>query len=128
MQRAPHEEVKVIRCTRGSLFDVIVDLRVGSQTFCRWFGLELDAASRAMLYVPRGFAHGFQTLHDGTEAFYMVSEFYTPGAEVGFRWDDPAFGIEWPLGPPTEISDKDRTWPDFDGRRDSRSDGEGVAS
>jgi dTDP-4-dehydrorhamnose 3,5-epimerase len=93
------------------IFDVIVDMRPGSSTYLRWFGVRLDAVDRAMLYVPRGFAHGFQTLEDDTETFYMVSEPYTPGAEVGFRWDDPAFGIEWPAGSPTSISEKDRSWP-----------------
>jgi len=114
-QRAPHEEVKLIRCIRGALFDVIIDLRPDSTTFSRWAGFELSASNRRMLYVPRGFAHGFQTLEDDTETFYMVSEFYTPAAEAGVRWDDPAFGIEWPLGSPTEISDKDASWPDFTG-------------
>lgn len=116
LQRSPHEEVKVIRCARGSLFDVIVDLRTDSPTFRRWIGVTLDARNRSMLYVPRGFAHGFQTLEDETETFYMVSEPYAPGAEDGVRWDDPSIGIEWPLGPPSEISDKDRGWPDLAGK------------
>jgi dTDP-4-dehydrorhamnose 3,5-epimerase len=120
MQRPPHAEVKVIRCMRGSFYDVIVDLRPASATYRRWFGVTLDAVERAALYVPRGFAHGFQTLEDETEAFYMVSDVYAPGAEVGIRWDDPAFGIEWPVGPPTMISEKDRTWPDLDAADDSR--------
>ena len=115
LQKAPHEEVKMIRCIRGALYDVIVDLREGSPTYKQWIGAELNEENRRMLYVPRGFAHGFQTLTDGTEAFYMVSEFYTPGAETGVRWDDPAFGIEWPLGPPAEISEKDASWADFSG-------------
>jgi dTDP-4-dehydrorhamnose 3,5-epimerase len=114
-QRRPHEEVKLIRCTRGSLFDVIVDLRADSPTYLRWIGVELSAANRRSLYVPRGLAHGYQTLEDDTEAFYMVSELYAPGAEAGVRWDDPAFGIEWPFGAPTVISEKDRSWPDFAG-------------
>lgn len=113
-QRAPADEVKLIRCTSGALCDVIVDLRPESSTFTRWAGFELTAQNKRMLYVPRGFAHGFQTLVDGTEAFYMASEFYTPSAEGGVRWNDPAFGIEWPLEP-TEISDKDASWPDFEG-------------
>lgn len=112
-QRAPHEEVKVIRCVRGRLYDVIVDLRPGSPTFCRWVGVELDQDSRRMLYVPGGVAHGFQTLRDATEVFYMVSEPYAPESADGVRWDDPAFGIEWPLGEPTAISDRDRAWPPF---------------
>jgi dTDP-4-dehydrorhamnose 3,5-epimerase len=114
-QRSPHQEVKLIRCIRGSLFDVIIDLRPDSVGYKRWIGVELTADNRRMLYVPRGFAHGFQTLEDDTETFYMVSEFYMPGAEAGVRWDDPVFGIEWPHGDPTEISDKDRHWPDFTG-------------
>jgi dTDP-4-dehydrorhamnose 3,5-epimerase len=113
-QRPPYEEVKIIRCISGSLFDVIVDLRPGSPSYKRWTGVELNAENRRMLYVPRGFAHGYQTLEDDTESFYMVSEFYMAAAEGGVRWNDPAFGIDWPLGAPTEISDKDRSWPDFD--------------
>lgn len=115
LQDPPHEEVKLIRCVRGSLFDVIIDLSPGSASYKQWTGVELSADNRRMLYVPRGFAHGFQTLEDDTETFYMVSELYMPGAEAGVRWDDPTFGIEWPLGEPSEISEKDRTWPDFAG-------------
>jgi len=115
LQRPPYEEVKLIRCTRGSLFDVIIDIRPESASYKQWAGVELSARNRRMLYVPRGFAHGFQTLEDDTETFYMVSEFYVPGAEDGLRWDDPMFGIHWPLGEPSEISDKDRSWPDFVG-------------
>jgi dTDP-4-dehydrorhamnose 3,5-epimerase len=114
-QRPPHQETKLIRCIRGGLFDVIIDLRPDSTGYKRWMGVELTADNRRMLYVPRGFAHGFQTLEDDTEIFYMVSEFYTPEAEGGVRWDDPAFAVEWPLGPPTEISQKDQQWPDFRG-------------
>jgi dTDP-4-dehydrorhamnose 3,5-epimerase len=114
-QRPPHEEVKLIRCVRGSLLDVIIDLRPESPSYKRWIGVELGARNRRMLYVPKGFAHGFQTLEDDTEAFYMVSEFYTPIGEAGVRWNDPMFGIEWPLGEPSEMSDKDRSWPDFVG-------------
>jgi dTDP-4-dehydrorhamnose 3,5-epimerase len=114
-QRPPHEEVKLIRCTRGGLLDVIIDLRPDSAGYKRWIGVELTAENRKALYVPRGFAHGFQTLEDDTEAFYMVSEFYTPEAEAGVRWDDPAFGIEWPFDQPSEISEKDQLWPDFIG-------------
>jgi dTDP-4-dehydrorhamnose 3,5-epimerase len=112
-QRPPHEEVKLIRCIRGSLFDVIIDLRPNSADHKRWIGVELSASNRRMLYVPRGFAHGFQTLEDDTEVYYMVSEFYAPGAEGGVRWDDPVFGIEWPIHRPSEISEKDQHWPDF---------------
>jgi dTDP-4-dehydrorhamnose 3,5-epimerase len=112
-QRSPHEEVKQIRCIRGSLYDVIVDLRPQSASYKQWTGVELSADNRRMLYVPRGFAHGFQTLEDDTETYYMVSEFYVPGAEAGVRWNDPAFGIEWPLAEPSVISEKDQSWPDF---------------
>lgn len=115
LQRPPHEEVKMVRCIRGALYDVIVDVRENSPTYKQWIGVELNEENRRMLYVPKGFAHGFQTLVDDTEAFYLVTEFYTPGAEAGVRWDDPAFRIEWPLGAPTEISDKDASWPDFSG-------------
>jgi dTDP-4-dehydrorhamnose 3,5-epimerase len=111
-QVAPHEEVKLVRCIRGALYDVIIDLRSGSPTRGHWFGVELTAANRLMLYVPAGFAHGFQALADDTEALYQVSEFYTPGAERGVRHDDPAFAIRWPL-PVTAISDKDASWPDY---------------
>ena len=114
-QREPVEETKTIRCIAGALYDVIIDLRPGSPTFKRWIGIELTAKDRRMMYVPRGFAHGFQTLEDDTEAFYMVSEFHTPEAEGGVRWNDPAFGIEWPVTPPTQMSEKDRGWPDFAG-------------
>ena len=112
-QRSPHAEVKFVRCTRGKMHDVIVDLRPDSATFRRWIGVELSENNRRALYVPRGFAHGFQTLADDTEVFYMISEPYAPEAADGVRWDDPAFGIVWPLGDPTEISDKDRSWPNF---------------
>ncbi|HEY7283720.1 MAG TPA: dTDP-4-dehydrorhamnose 3,5-epimerase [Actinomycetota bacterium] len=112
-QRAPHAEAKFVRCIRGALWDVIVDLRRDSPTYRRWVGAELSASNRLAMYVPRGFAHGFQTLADDTEAFYMISDPYVPDAGGGYRWDDPAFGIEWPLGAPTEISDRDRSWPEF---------------
>lgn len=115
LQRPPHAEVKLVRCTRGAIYDVIIDLRKESPSYERWIGVELTEDNGRMLYVPEGFAHGFQTLADDTESFYMVSEFYTPSAEAGVRWDDPAFGIEWPLGEPTEISEKDKNWPDYRG-------------
>ena len=112
-QRPPHEEVKLVRCTRGALHDVIVDLRPDSPTLRHWIAVELSERNRRALYVPRGFAHGFQTLADDTEVFYMVSEPYAPESAGGVRWDDPAFGIVWPLGDPAEISEKDRSWPDY---------------
>jgi dTDP-4-dehydrorhamnose 3,5-epimerase len=111
-QVAPYEETKLIRCTRGALYDVIIDLRRGSPTYKRWMGVELTAQNYKMLYVPAQFAHGFVTLEDETEAIYFMSEFYTPGAERGLRWDDPEFGITWPR-PAEVISEKDANWPDF---------------
>jgi dTDP-4-dehydrorhamnose 3,5-epimerase len=113
-QRVPHVETKLVRCIHGAIYDVIVDLRPGSPTYRRWTGVELTARNRRALFVPEGFAHGFQTLDDDSEIIYQVSEFFTPGAEGGLRHDDPAFGIRWPL-PVTVISDKDRAWPDFKG-------------
>jgi dTDP-4-dehydrorhamnose 3,5-epimerase len=111
-QVAPHQEAKLIRCTRGALYDVIVDLRPNSPTYKQWFGIELSADGYSMLYVPEDFAHGFVTLVDNTEATYQVSQFYTPGAERGLRWNDPAIGIEWPVTPAV-ISAKDANWPDY---------------
>lgn len=111
-QRPPHAEAKLIRCIRGALYDTIVDLRPGSATFGQPFGAELSAENRRMLYVPAGFAHGFQTLVDDTEALYQVSAFYEPGAESGIRYDEPRFALQWPL-PVSAISDKDAGWPDF---------------
>jgi dTDP-4-dehydrorhamnose 3,5-epimerase len=111
-QRPPHEEVKLVRCTRGAVFDVIADLRPGSPTLGAWVGVELSEENRRALYVPRGFAHGYQTLTDGAEVHYQVSEFYAPGAEHGIRWNDPAVGVEWPLEP-TAMSEKDAGWPDY---------------
>jgi dTDP-4-dehydrorhamnose 3,5-epimerase len=112
-QHDPHAEVKVVRCTRGALYDAIVDLRPSSPTHTRWIGVELTADNRRMLYIPEGFAHGYQTLVDDTEAYYQVSAAYAPEAEGGVRWDDPAFGIKWPDPSPPVMSDKDRTWPDY---------------
>jgi dTDP-4-dehydrorhamnose 3,5-epimerase len=112
-QLPPAAEVKVVRCVRGALYDVIVDLRPDSATFKRWFGAELSAENRRMMLVPRGFAHGFITLAPDTEAFYLVSQRYAPAEERGLRFDDPAIGIQWPAQP-VEVSDKDRNWPDLD--------------
>jgi dTDP-4-dehydrorhamnose 3,5-epimerase len=112
-QLAPAAEVKLVRCIKGALWDAIIDLRPGSASFGRWFGTELSADNRRMLYAPRGFAHGFVTLADDTEAFYLVSAFYAPERERGVRWNDPRFAIDWPLAP-SVISDKDRDRPDFD--------------
>jgi dTDP-4-dehydrorhamnose 3,5-epimerase len=113
-QKTPHEEVKLVRCTRGELFDVVVDLREDSPTFKQWFGVKLSEENGKMLYIPKGFAHGYLTLRDDTEIFYMVSEFYTPGVEGGVRYNDPAFGIEWPVRVEV-ISEKDNGWEDFKG-------------
>lgn len=112
-QSTPHAEDKLIRCTRGKLYDVIVDLRRESPTFKQWIGLELTGDNRRMLYVPKGCAHGFQTLEDNTEVFYQMSEFYHPESAHGVRWNDPAFGIQWPAGVPVIISERDRSWPDY---------------
>jgi dTDP-4-dehydrorhamnose 3,5-epimerase len=111
-QRAPHEEVKLVSCLKGAIWDVIIDLRPHSPTFRRWQGFELTAGNRDQLYIPEGFAHGFQTLSDTTEVQYLISAFYEPRSSAGVRFDDPAFGIEWPL-PVSVIADKDRNWPDF---------------
>ena len=111
-QISPYEETKLIRCTRGALYDVIVDLRPDSPGYRRWIGVELTASNYRMLYVPASFAHGFITLEDDTEVTYFVSEFYTPGAECGLRWDDPQFNIKWPHSVDV-ISGKDASWPDF---------------
>ena len=109
-QEAPHREAKLIRCVRGAIFDAIVDLRAGSPTFRRWFGVELTAENRRALYVPEEFAHGFQTLGPDAEVNYLVSASYAPGAARGLRHDDPAIGIAWPL-PVSRISAADRGWP-----------------
>ena len=111
-QVAPHAEAKLVRCIRGAIYDVIVDLRPESVTFTEWMAVELKADNRRMLYVPEGFAHGLQTLEDDTETFYQVSEFYHPECAEGVRWDDPVFGIVWPL-PIASISERDRTYPFF---------------
>lgn len=112
-QLAPKAETKIVRCIRGSLWDVIVDLRDGSETFGKWFGAELSAENRRMMYVPKGFGHGFITLADDTEALYLVDECYAPEHERGLRWDDPTFGIDWPMQPKV-LSDKDANQRDFD--------------
>lgn len=109
-QGAPSAEAKVVRCTRGSIYDAIVDLRPDSATYRKWFGVELTADNHLALFVPAAFAHGFQTLEDETEVHYLMSAPYDPQAARGLRHDDPAIGIEWPL-PVTEISVKDTTWP-----------------
>ena len=112
-QMMPSAEVKVVRCISGSLYDVILDLRPDSPTFGQWFGETLSAENRRMMYCPKGFAHGFITLEENTEAFYLVSDPYAPELERGIRFNDPRFNIEWPIEP-IEISEKDSNWPDFD--------------
>jgi len=111
-QLSPKAETKIVRCIRGALYDVILDLREGSPTFGQWFGAELTAENRTMMYVPKGFAHGFITLQPDTEAFYLATEFYGPDRERCVRWNDPKFGIKWPAEP-VVISDKDKATPDF---------------
>jgi len=112
-QTAPHEEAKLVRCTRGAIYDVIIDLRPESPTYLEWIGVELTADNHKMLYVPENFAHGYQTLTDNTEVFYQVSQFYSPESERGVRWNDPAFGIKWPETNSVMISEKDKNWPDY---------------
>ncbi|HEY1945140.1 MAG TPA: dTDP-4-dehydrorhamnose 3,5-epimerase [Roseiarcus sp.] len=111
-QRAPHREDKLLRCIRGAVHDVLIDLRPDSPTFMRHIALELSAANYRTLLVPKGCANAFLTLADDTEVTYLVSEFYAPGAEAGVRWNDPAFAIRWPAEPAV-ISEKDGAWPDF---------------
>jgi dTDP-4-dehydrorhamnose 3,5-epimerase len=108
-QAAPHEEAKVVRCTRGAIWDVVVDLREGSATRLRWHAVELSAENRRALYVPEGFAHGFQTLADDSEVLYQMSESYYPELARGVRWDDPRLGIKWPLPDPI-LSARDRSY------------------
>ncbi len=110
LQVAPAIEAKLVRCTRGSMFDVVLDLRPESTTYGKWFGVELTADNGRMLHVPGNCAHGYQTLEDRTEMHYSASEVYTPAAARGVRFDDPAFAIQWPLAP-TVVSDQDRNWP-----------------
>ena len=111
-QIAPHAEVKLVRCTKGAMYDVIIDLREGSPTFLRHVGVELTADNHRALYIPEGFAHGFMTLEDNSEVFYQMSAYYEPTAARGVRWNDPIFGIDWPL-PVSVISTRDRDYPDF---------------
>ena len=112
-QVAPHEETKLVRCCAGAIFDVAVDLRPTSPTFKRWFGTELTADNRHALYVPEGCAHGFLTLVDECEVLYQISGWHAPHAARGVRWDDPAFGIEWPEAV-LALNERDRTFPDFE--------------
>jgi dTDP-4-dehydrorhamnose 3,5-epimerase len=111
-QLAPHAEAKFVRCTRGAIFDVIIDIRPGSATAGQWHGRELTADNNLMLYAPQGFAHGYQSLADDTEMYYLTSAIYAPAAARGLRYDDPTFGIKWPL-PVSAISDADQKWPHY---------------
>ena len=113
-QADPWAECKLVRCTRGAIYDVVIDLRSASPTFSRWFGVELTEENDRLLYVPEGLAHGFQTLADATEVSYQISQVYVPEAAHGVRWDDPAFAVEWPaFGGERVISARDRSYPDF---------------
>lgn len=111
-QAAPYEEAKLVRCTMGAIYDVIIDIRKGSKTYMQLFACELTAKNRKILYVPEGFAHGFQTLEDNTEVFYQMSEFYHPEYARGIRWNDLAFILKWPLPDPI-LSEKDQSYPFF---------------
>jgi dTDP-4-dehydrorhamnose 3,5-epimerase len=111
-QNAPHAETKLVRCTRGIIYDVIVDLRPSSATYKKWYGIELTAENYLMLYIPEGFAHGYQTLTNHAEISYMTTALYEPDAADGVRWNDPAFGIKWPM-PVSCISEKDAKWEDY---------------
>lgn len=113
-QTAPVQEVKYVRAIRGAVYDVAVDMRLDSPTRYRWVGVELSASNRRMLYIPKGFAHGYQTLTDDTEILYLVSAPYSPAHQRGARWDDPAFGIDWPLGAPAVINARDAGYPDVE--------------
>jgi dTDP-4-dehydrorhamnose 3,5-epimerase len=114
-QVAPYEETKLVRCIRGAIYDLVIDLRPKSPTYKQSFGVELTPENHKMLCVPKGFAHGYLTLEDNTEVLYQVSQFYAPGAEQGIRWNDPEFKLKWPLSENLLISEKDRNWPDFTG-------------
>lgn len=112
-QKNPYSEVKYVRCIKGALYDVIIDMRENSKTFGQWIGVELTEENRKALYIPKGFAHGFETLMDNTYLYYQVSEYYKTDAEGGIRWNDPQFNIIWPIGEPKVISNKDKNWPLF---------------
>jgi len=113
-QAEPFAEAKVIRAIRGAVFDVAIDLRPDSPTYLRWVGCELSEANRRTMYLPKGCAHGYQTLTPDTDVFYFVSANYSPPHQRGVRWNDPAFAIEWPLGPPTSIHERDASYPDIE--------------
>jgi dTDP-4-dehydrorhamnose 3,5-epimerase len=112
-QLAPYDEVKVVRCTAGEIYDVTVDLRPDSPTYKEWVAVQLTEDNRRAIYIPEGCAHGFQTLVDNTEVYYQISEFYHPEAARGIRWNDPAFGVQWPLRENIILSEKDRSYADY---------------
>ena len=111
-QNEPKPEVKLVRCIHGSIYDVVIDLRRDSPTYCKWFGVELTADNSRALYIPAGIAHGFQTLEDNSDLYYHMGEFYEPALAGGVRWNDPAFRIDWPISSPI-LSDKDAAYPDY---------------
>lgn len=111
-QESPYAETKIVYCVKGSVFDVAIDLRKDSQTYGKWYGLELSEQNKNILYIPEGFAHGYETLEDSTEVLYFMSGEYSKVHEAGVRWDDPAFGITWPITP-VVIADKDKNWTDY---------------
>jgi dTDP-4-dehydrorhamnose 3,5-epimerase len=117
-QREPAPEVKLVRCTRGAAWDVIIDLRPDSPTYCNWEAVEITGENYCSVYIPAGFAHGFQTLVDGTELLYQMGEYFIPELAAGVRWNDPTFRIEWPMCPPV-VSARDQNYPDFDAERSS---------
>jgi len=109
-QHSPNAEVKLVRCTRGSVFDAMIDMRPASATYRQWYGAELSEANQAMLYIPEGFAHGYQVLQDDSELHYMVSALYAPESEAGVRWNDPSVNIDWPVNSSVQLSEKDEQW------------------
>jgi dTDP-4-dehydrorhamnose 3,5-epimerase len=117
-QKTPHAETKVVFCLRGEIYDVVVDLRPSSKTFCKWMAFELSEDKPQLLYIPEGFAHGYQTLTPDTQVYYQMSTAYAPESAWGVRWDDPAFGIKWPEAERRMISDKDQQWPAFSRRQE----------
>jgi dTDP-4-dehydrorhamnose 3,5-epimerase len=112
-QLYPNEEAKLVRCTRGAIYDVVLDLRPESETYLKWHAVELSPENGSALFIPEGCAHGFQTLTDDSEVLYLISHPYAPESSTGVRWDDPVFGIEWPPAASRTMSEKDRSWPDW---------------
>jgi len=112
-QKTPKEEAKLVRCTRGAVYDVIIDLRLGSSTYCNWIGVELTESNYRAIFIPPGFAHGFQTLKDDSELFYQMSTTYAPECATGIRWNDPLFKVRWPIQTELTMSNKDLNYPDY---------------